>query len=83
MSPATATPARSAALSTRRERVEAVVGQDLLQPLGRALAVGGEQRPVPAATSSRRWPTMASNRLMRAVGALGREVARRAAAEVA
>src|SRR4051794_14687853 len=66
-----------------RDRVEAVVGQDLLQALGRAFAIGGEERPGAGGHQLAQVADDGVEQVVRAVGTLGREVACRAAAEVA
>ena len=65
------------------QRVEAVVGQHLLQPLRRALAVGGEQRLGAGPGECPQMRHDGVEQVDRAVGALGRELARRVPTQVA
>jgi hypothetical protein len=65
------------------ERVEAVVGQHLPQPLGGALAVGADQRPHARRTQLAQVGHDRVEQVDRAVRPLGREVAGRVAAQVA
>ena len=62
--------------------VEAVIGQHLAQPLGRALAVGRDQRPLAGGDQLVEIGHDRVEQVERAVGALGREVARRPAAQI-
>ena len=56
------------------QAIEAVVGQDLPQPLGRTLAVGRDQRPLAQGDQLIKIGHDGIEEIERAVGALGREI---------
>ena len=77
-----AAPAHLGQRLDRRQPVEAVVGQHLRQPLQRALAVGGEERPLVRFARALQMRDDGVEQVDRAVGPLGGEVARRPAAQI-